>query len=671
MIPFKDRMMYFGGKMIKGKNKNFDYIGVIIKSYLVMITTMFLNRVYFLIKNTDYIKEQIPINTYVKAFGIGWIYDNAIISYIMILFILLYFIYVLFLFFEKNRLGKIIWVLVTGVLLVILYLINVLDVQYFKEFGFHLNSSVSDYTSNTSEIIGTFFTKEYSPIMNISIIIVFVTSNLFLINKFLNKIEKRFDLITLMKNTLVSLLLITLFVFGTRGSFTSSTLNWGKAYFSEHNFTNQLTLNGTFSFSKSYYYKLKKEKKGEIPKKYKLEEAGKIVSENIINPKTDKKISAKNPILREVNTGKAEKKLNVVLVLMESWSQYGIKSIGGKKALTPNFDKLSKEGVLFSDFYASGGRSNRGIASVNISYPSPLDESVTKDTISSQEKFLSIANILKERQYSTHFIYGGDPHFDNMDGFLRINGIDNIIGTEHFPRKDRTIRWGVPDDKLFDYGIEYMKKLKEPFFVNFFTLSNHPPYDSAPDFKMAGDKNDPMYERDRLYMYSDFALGQFIEKVQKEKFAKDSLFVFVADHGVNLKEFVANDIKGFKIPMLLWSPNKELLETKVIDKVGSQVDILPTIMGVLGGSYRSASWGQDLILENKINYAFISNGDAHGLVYGDNYYYESKMEGERLVNKNNMSSVNNESLKKQLKMLLDGNMDLMYYQREQGIYGTK
>ena len=657
--------------MIKDRKKTFNYIGVIFKTYLVLIVTMFFNRVYFLVKNRDYITEQIPVGVYIKAFGIGWIYDNAIVSYIMIFFILLYFVYTFFNFFEKNKIGKFLWLLITGFLLFVLYTVNVLDVQYFKEFGFHLNSSVSDYSSNTTEIVATFFTKEYSPVTNVSLIIIFLVSNIFLIGKILNKIEKKFDLRVVIKNLVVSLVMITLFVFGTRGSFKSATLNWGKAYFSEYNFANQLTLNGTFSFSKSYYYKLKKEKKGEIPKRFTLEEASKIVAENISNPQTDKKIAAKNPLLREVNTGKNEKKLNVVVVLMESWSQYGIKSIGGKKELTPNFDKLSKEGILFSDFYAAGGRSNRGIASVNISYPSPLDESVTKDTISSQEKFLSIANILKERNYSTHFVYGGDPHFDNMDGFLRINGIDNIVGAEHFPRKDKIIKWGVPDDKLFDYGIEYMKNLKEPFFVNFFTLSNHPPYDSAPDFKMDGDKNDPMYERDRLYMYSDFALGQFIEKVQKEKYAIDTLFVFVADHGVNLKEFVANDLKGFKIPLLLWSPNKELLQPKVVAKAGSQVDILPTVMGVLGGTYKSASWGQDLNLENKFNYAFVSNGDAHGLVYGDNYYYESKMEGERLVNKNNMSPIKNEGLKKQLKRVLDGNMDLMYYQREQGIYGTK
>lgn len=657
--------------MLKKFRKNFEYLGTILKIYLALILTMTLTRVYFVFRNSEYIKDQIPHSTFAKAFGIGWLYDNAIVSYVMLIFIMVYFVYLVFTFFRQSKLGKAFILIVMSVLLLVVHAVNVLDVQYFKEFGFHLNSSVSDYAANTREIVGTFFTKEYSPVTNIALIVIFLSINIFVIHRSMKKFDKNFDLIEVLKNLGFSLVLIVLFIFGTRGSFTSSTLNWGKAYFSEYNFANQIPLNGAFSFGKSYYYKIKKAEKGEITKKYSLEDSGKIVAAEIFDATTDKKISGLNPLLREVNTGKKEEKINVVLILMESWSQYGIKSIGGKKALTPYFDELSKEGILFNNFYAAGGRSNRGIASVNISYPSPLDESITKDTIASQEKFLSLANILKERSYNTHFIYGGDPHFDNMDGFLRMNGIDNIVGTEHFPKSDRTIRWGVPDDKMFDYGLDYMRKLKEPFFVNYFTLSNHPPYDSAPDFKMDGDKNDPMYERDRLYMYSDYALGQFIEKVKKEKYANNTLFVFVADHGVNLKEFVTNDLKFFKIPLLLWSPNKNLLKPKLVDKAGGQVDILPTVMGVLGGKYESAAWGQDLNRDNKENYAFFSNGDSHGIVYGNYYYYESKLEGQRLLDKNTGFVIKNEAQKKKMKELLDGHMDLMYYQREKGIYGKK
>lgn len=645
---------------------------LILKTYLLMIFTMFLIRGYFVFRNFSYIKESIPASIYIKGLGIGWIYDNAVISYVAVFFILSFLVYSLLFIFRLKKTAKTVLLLVTGGFLTLVYIIGVIDVQYFNEFGFHINSSIMDYSSNTTEIVGTFFTKAYHPFTNVSLIIIAILSNLFFINKFLDYYEKnkKTTIFVFINNVLFALVFLTLFVFGTRGGFKSATLNWGKAYFSKYDFANQMTLNGPFTFGKSYYYKAQKEKKGEIKKIYTLEQAGKMVSDIIVSDR-DKKILGKNPLYREVTTGKKEIRPNVVLVLLESWSSYGIKSIGGKKELTPYFDKLASEGMLFNNFYAAGGRSNRGISSVSISYPSPLDESITKDVISSQEKFLSIGNILKKRDYNTHFLYGGDPHFDNMDGFLRMNGIDNIIGVDHFHKKDKTIKWGVPDDKLFDFGIEYMKKLKEPFFVNYFTLSNHPPYDSAPEFQIDGDKNDPMYEGDRAFKFSDYALGQFIEKVKKEKYANNTIFVFVADHGVLLKELRTNDPRFFHIPLLLWSPNKNLVNAKLIEKTGGQIDILPTLMGKLGGTYKSGAWGQDLDLENKENYAFVAYGNTYGLIYKDNFFYESSIEGEKLLNKDTFEPVVDENLKTKLKQILDSHIDLLYYQREQGIYGDK
>lgn len=652
---------------------------LVLKTYLLMIATMFLTRIYFIVENRQYIKESIPLKVYLEGFHIGWIYDNAITSYILILFILFYPLYLIFYVLKYNKIGRIIWIIPVALLMFLVYAMNILNVEYFKEFGFHLNSSILDYSIGSTEIVGSFFSKEYNPILNIILIILAITVNVYFINRFIKRYEenknpekaKKTKWIIAGTDTVLVFVFLTLLVFGTRGGFGSSTLNWGKAYFSKYNFANQMALNGTFSFGKSYYYKAKKEKRGSIKKEYSLEESGKKVRE-MLNISDKDREKANNPLLREVITGKEEKKLNVVVVLLESWSGYGIKSIGGEKELTPYFDELSKEGILFTDFYASGGRSNRGVASVNVSYPSPLDSSITKDVISSQKKFLSIANVLKDRGYNTHFIYGGDAHFDNMDGFLRYNGIDTINGVHEFENKDRTIQWGVPDDKMFEFGLEYMKNLKEPFFVNYFTLSNHPPFDVDPEFKYEDKYNDEdMYNRDRAYNFSDYALGMFIEKVRKEEYAQNTVFAFVADHGINLSKYKNNELIFFHIPLLLWSPNKELLEPKKVDKVGSQVDILPTIMGVLGGNYLSGSWGQDLNQENKTNYAVISNGDAYRIVDEDYYYYESTMEGKKLFSRKTSEEIKDPDIMKKYHEELNAHIDLLNYQREQGIFGNE
>lgn len=644
-----------------------------LKTYLLMIVSMFSIRIYFVFKNKEYIKESIPFKTFSEGLFIGWVYDNAVICYIFMVVILSFLLYFVLNKFNYRKLAKILGLLPFLILIIFVYFIGIYDVVYFKEFGFHLNSSINDYATNTSEIISTLLSKQYSPFTNLSFFFGLTGLNVYFINKFINTYEKMKNesFKIHITNFILALCLITLGVFGTRGSFASSTLNWGKAYYSKYEFANQMTLNGSFSFGKSYYYQLKKEKIGAIPKTFSLDEASKIVTESIFNS-NEKTLNGKNPLLKEVTNTKAEKKSNVVLIVLESWASHSIGALNAEKDLTPSFDKIAKEGVLFTDFYAVGGRSNRGIASVNISYPSPLDEAVTKDVIASQVSFVSIANILKTRGYNTHFVYGGDSHFDNMDGFLRKNGIDNIVGIHDFPYKDRTIKWGVPDDKLFQFGIKYMDKLKEPFFVNYFTLSNHPPYDMDPNYKFTTtDVNDEMYLRDKGYSFSDYALGQFIENVKKTKYAQNTVFLFVADHGSTLKKFKVNDHRFFQVPLLIWSPNQALLTPQRISKVGSQIDILPTLMDVLGGNYKSAAWGQDLLVDNKKNYAFVSNGDSYGIVDDKYFYYHSKMEGKKLVDKFTLAEVDNPELKKEYNRLLNGHIDLLNYQREQGLFGDK
>ena len=666
------RLNSFGGIMLAKIKKYLEFNLLFIKIYFLMILSMLSIRVYFIYRNSEYIKDEISIATYIKGFFIGWVFDNSIISYVLVIMVLIFLLYFIFDYKKLNRIGKGIWLGLLGILQLIVYTVSVLDVQYFNEFGFHMNSSISDYKENNKEIVATFFDPQYNPLTNIGLIIILVALNIYFSRVFLKRYEKnkKYSLSVHLGNLVSSILLIGIFVIGARGGTGSVALSWGRAYYSKHEFTNNMTLNGAYNLSKSFYYKYKRDK-NKVEKVYSFEESSKIVKESIsgIN---DKFLDKKNPLLREVTLDKPEKKYNVVLVIMESWLSYGIKSIGGEKDLTPNFDRIAKEGVLFNNFYANGGRSSRGISSIHVSYPSPLDEAVTKDVLYSQDNFLSLGVILKNRGYTTSFVYGGDANFDNMHGFLMKNGIDSIIDVKNFDDKEKTIKWGVPDDKLFDFSLKYLEEQKEPFMVNLYTLSNHGPYDTDPSYQFSKtDKNDEMYLKDRAYSFSDYALGKFLDEVKTKKYSQNTIFVFAADHGIILKKFKVNDPRFYHTPLLFWSPNKTLLEPSVIEKVGSQVDILPTLMNFLGGTYISASWGQNLMLENKNNYAIVSNGDAYGFIDKDNYYYESKLEGKKIINKKTLMEINNKEIEEKYKKLLNSHVDLMFYQREQAIFGNK
>ncbi|MGL5663255.1 MAG: LTA synthase family protein, partial [Cetobacterium sp.] len=378
---------------------------------------------------------------------------------------------------------------------------------------------------------------------------------------------------------------------------------------------NQFAINPIFSLGRSYYNLKKEQRKGRaLERTFSIDELKYNIRE-IVKDQQAQYISDKNPLLRITDTKKNQENYNVVIVLMESFMSKYIGAQGAEIDLTPNFNKLAKEGVLFNNFYATGTRSNRGIASVTVSYPSPKVISVTKEFTAGQKAFFSLPKILKERGYETSFIYGGDAEFDNMAGFLKLNGVDNIIDEKKFSKDDKTIKWGVPDDKLFEKSIDYLNNLKKPFFTTIFTLSNHAPYDIDSNYKRF--KNNEFGEltnRLNAFYFADMALGQFIEKAKKQEWAKNTIFVFVADHGFKTDSNFDLNWENFKIPLLLWSPG-DIFNPEIRDITSSQVDILPTIMGILGGTYKNSSWGKNLFISSEeSSYAYIVQNNFYGVI---------------------------------------------------------
>ncbi len=170
--------------------KNFLWVETIIKMYVCVILLLFSNRLYFLVKNRGYIKESIGLGTYLHGFYIGWIYDNAVASYLLILIILAYPLYKVMCLSKFAKRAKYIWILETLPLFIIVSFINILDVEYFKEFGFHMNSSVLDYSIGSVEIVGSFFSPEYTPILNIILILSMIVVYTVFFKKIIEKYEE-------------------------------------------------------------------------------------------------------------------------------------------------------------------------------------------------------------------------------------------------------------------------------------------------------------------------------------------------------------------------------------------------------------------------------------------------------------------------------------------------
>lgn len=603
--------------MLKNNQNNcFIILKFFIKQYVYLYFMMVISRIYFLYRTFP--KEiKIPKEIVYEGFKIGWIFDNSIIGSFIVITSLLFIIF--YILNKKNyKMAKNIYMIPTSILFLIICSLSFGNVEYFREFGFNVNSSILNYFGDTNEIVATFFSgNDYNPVTNLSIIFILTLGFIKLTKKNLEKINLnlKFDFFSNLKAIVSILVIITLGVFSSRGGFSEAVLDWGRGYYSEYSYMNQFAINPVFSLGRSYYNLKKEQRKGRaLERTFSIDELKYNIRE-IVEDQQAQYISDKNPLLRITDTKKNQKNYNVVIVLMESFMSKYIGVQGAQIDLTPNFNKLAKEGVLFNNFYATGTRSNRGIASVTVSYPSPKVISVTKEFTAGQKAFFSLPKILKERGYETSFIYGGDAEFDNMAGFLKLNGVDNIVDERNFSKDDKTIKWGVPDDKLFEKSIDYLNNIKKPFFATIFTLSNHAPYDIDSNYKLF--KNNEFGEltnRLNAFHFADVALGQFIDNIKEQKWAKNTIFVFVADHGFKTDSNFDLNWENFKIPLLLWSPG-DIFNPEVKEITSSQVDILPTVMGVLGGTYKNSSWGKNLLIASQEDsYAYIVQNNFYGVI---------------------------------------------------------
>jgi phosphoglycerol transferase MdoB-like AlkP superfamily enzyme len=210
--------------------------------------------------------------------------------------------------------------------------------------------------------------------------------------------------------------------------------------------------------------------------------------------------------------------------------------------------------------------------------------------------FSSIAEILKKRDYQSILVYGGDLQFDNMEGFLRDQGVERFIGEKAFPAGDRLGKWGVPDHTVFERANrEFVEFGDGPFLGIILTLSNHEPFLlPSPDFKVFG-QDVPRSEYLNAFHYSDWSLGEFFRQAEKLPYFKNTIFVLVADHGKLLDSPGQLPWDRFHIACLIYAPNILGASGRRVSTVASQTDLVPTILGLLGEPVFHESWGRDVL----------------------------------------------------------------------------
>ncbi|WP_122604037.1 LTA synthase family protein [Pseudomonas viridiflava] len=380
-------------------------------------------------------------------------------------------------------------------------------------------------------------------------------------------------------------------------------LRWGDAYTTESNFANQLGLNGTLTLITAAKSRMSEDRdniwKATLPQA----DAQQTVRDMLLTSH-DKLVEPDIAAVRRDFTPPAENTLpirNVVVILMESFAGHSVGALGSDANITPNFDKLSKEGLLFDHFFSNGTHTHQGMFATMACFPNLPGFEYLMQTPEGSHKLSGLPQLLSAgRNYDDVYVYNGNFAWDNQSGFFSNQGMTNFVGRDDFVNpvfSDPT--WGVSDQDMFDRGAQELKARQDgkPFYALLQTLSNHTPYalpENLPVERVTG--HGSLDEHLTAMRYSDWALGQFFEKAKKEPYFKNTLFVVLGDHGFgNNRQLTEMDLGRFNVPMLLIGPGVQEKFGQRSSIVGTQVDVVPTIMGRLGGQTRNQCWGRDLL----------------------------------------------------------------------------
>ena len=285
-------------------------------------------------------------------------------------------------------------------------------------------------------------------------------------------------------------------------------------------------------------------------------------------------------------------RLNVVVVSSESFGAKFSRLYGSKQDLTPNFDAYAQRGMWFANTYASGTRTVRGLEALTASFPPIPTVSIVRRP--GNEGIATWGRVMHGLGYDTSFLYGGYGYFDNMNAFYAGNGFE-VLDRDAIDEPRFENIWGVADEDLFDLALRHYSDLHargKPFFSIVMTTSNHKPFTFRPGLESFGIPP-AGGGRKAGVKYADYALGYFLREAEKQPWFDDTIFVVVADHGARVYGKADIPLQSYEIPLMIYAPRH--LPPRRVDTLMSQIDVAPTVLGLLGLPYEAPFFGQDVL----------------------------------------------------------------------------
>lgn len=317
-----------------------------------------------------------------------------------------------------------------------------------------------------------------------------------------------------------------------------------------------------------------------------------------------------------VGSDEPEVHRNIVLVTIESMSASFMERFGNTRQLTPVLDSIYKEGLAFDRVFATGNRTVRGLEAVTLSLPPCPGQSIIKRP--NNGGMHSIGALLRDKGYNVTYFYGGNSYFDNMETFFSGNGYDIVDQRQYAPEEITFANvWGVCDEDAYRKVVRTLNERaaeERPFFAHVMTVSNHRPFTyPAGKIRIPHDSK----SREGGVLYTDYALGQFLAEAARQPWFENTVFLITADHCASSAGRTEIPLNKYHIPAVIFAPG--FVAPQCVEGVVSQIDLMPTLLSLLGMRYDSHFFGRSVLDEAYVNRAFIATYQDLGYLENDTF----------------------------------------------------
>ncbi len=544
----------------------------------------------------------------VEAFSNGLRFDLRLIVYVSIPLVLS----MLMPWLMNQRRLLVVWLTFSAAISILLAIV---ELDFYREFHQRLNSLVFQYLNEDPATVLSMLWHGFPVITLLSAWLACTLVMYFLFSwaerktRIYQTSQAGYSYLT---QGIVFSICLVICVVAARGTLRQGPpLRWGDAYTTHSMFANHLGLNPVLSLYSAAKTTFSDHRDNVWKATLPTSEAQEITRDLVLTAQ-DQLIDTDSAAIRRINSPITETQLkvsNVVVILMESFAGRYVGALGSQDQITPEFDKLSKEGLLFTRFFANGTHTHQGMFASMACFPNLPAFEYLMQSPEGGNHFSGLPQLLSARGFQDAYVYNGDFAWDNQQGFFSNQGMTHFVGRNDYVNpvvSDPT--WGVSDQDMFDRGIAELNQLKDdkPFYALLQTLSNHTPYalpDVLPTESVKGHGSLDLHLT--AMRYSDWALGQFFKKAKQQPWYNDTLFVVLGDHGFAAPEPMTEmDLYRFHVPMLLIAPGIQQLFGTENTTVASQVDMVPTIMGRLGDDVQHQCWGRDLLTLPKEDQGF-------------------------------------------------------------------